>query len=115
LNSTDIKTYTIARDIATQSDVATLVFGAAKADNGRFANYAVGEINWCKIWYKDLGESTCRNLVCWTHEKIKLETSGFHRYQLYDDLNKESMLSLLATHLLSVKGQYNANSNKARD
>jgi hypothetical protein len=111
LNSTNIKTYTIARDIATQSDVATLVFGAAKADNGRFGNYAVGEINWCKIWYKDLGENICRNLASWTHEKITLETSGFHRYQLHDDPSKESMMSLLATHLLSVKGRYNDKSN----
>ena len=115
LNSTDIKTYVIARDSITQSNAATLILGAAKLDSGRISNYGIGEVNWCKIWYKDLGEVTCNNLVCWTHEKITLETSGFYRYQLYDDTSKESMMSLLATHLLSVKGQYNENSNSNTD
>ena len=111
LNSTNIQTYTIERDSVTQSDTATLIFGAAKLDSGRISNYGVGEINWCKIWYKDLGEDVCRELVGWTHEKIALEVSGFYRYQLYDDTTKESMMSLLASHLLSVKRQYNTNSN----
>ena len=111
LSTNSIKTYIIAKDSMTQSDTATLIFGAAKADNGRIANYAKGEVNWCKIWYKDLGEDTCRKLVGWTHEKITVEVSGFNRYQLYDDTTKESMISLLATHLLSVKEQYNRSSN----
>ena len=110
LISTGIKTYKIERDVMTQSDAATLIFGAAKTDAGRIANYAKGEINWCKIWYKDLGEDICRNLVGWIHEEITLEVSGFNRYQLHDDTTKESMMSLLATHLLSVKGRYNPNS-----
>lgn len=110
-SANDIETYTIAKDSATISDTATLIFGAAKTDAGRIANYAKGEINWCKIWYKDLGEDICRNLVNWTHEKIIFETSGFQRYQLHDDSTKESMMSLLATHLLSVKGKYNSSSN----
>lgn len=108
LSSTDIQAYTIARDIKTTSKNATLVFGAAKSDSGRFDNYAIGEINWCKIWYNDLGEDTCKQLVSWTHEKITLEVDGFHRYQLFDNTEKESMMSLLATHLLSVKGRHHS-------
>lgn len=111
LKSYDIRTYTISRDTVTKSDTATLVFGAAKADNGRFDNYAIGDIYWCKIWYEDLGDDICKDLVSWTHEKITLEVSGFHRYQLHDDTSKESMISLLATHLLSVKGRYNLTSS----
>lgn len=107
IGSSNISAYTIEKSTVTQSDNATLVFGASKQDSGRFVNYAIGEINWCKIWYKDLGEETCEKLVSWTHEEIKLETSGFYRYQLHDDYTKESMMSLLATHLLSVTKQYN--------
>ena len=110
MSSTDIQAYTIERGASTQSDAATLIFGAAKMDNGRITNNGIGEINWCKIWYKDLGDDTCKKLVGWTHEKITLETSGFYRYQLYDDYTKESMMSLLATHLLSAKKQWNASS-----
>ena len=107
LEETSVKTYTFQKDVATQSDNATLVLGALKQDSGRFVNYAIGEINWCKIWYKDLGDSVCKDLVGWVHEDITLETSGFYRYQLYDDYTKESMMSLLGTHLLSVVAKYN--------
>ena len=113
LSSTDIQTHTITKDTATQSDSATLIFGAAKQDSGRIVNYGIGEINWCKIWYKDLGEDVCKQLVGWTHEKLTLETSGFYRYQLYDDYTKESMMSLLATHLLSVTKQWSNSSSNA--
>jgi hypothetical protein len=91
----------------TQSETATLVFGAAKQDSGRFVNYGVGNIYWCKIWYRDLGEDNCRRLASWTHEKIDLEVSGFYRYALYDDYTKESMMSLLASNLLDRPKSWN--------
>ena len=109
-DATTIKT----EDFLTKETVphnATLVFGAAKQDSGRFVNYGIGEINWCKIWYKDLGEDTCKQLAGWTHEKITLETSGFYRYQLHDDYTKESMMSLLATHLLSITRAWKSSGN----
>lgn len=113
MSSTDIQVYTMEKGTATQSATATLILGAAKQDSGRITNYGIGEINWCKIWYKDLGENACRKLVGWTHEEITLETSGFYRYQLYDNTSKESMISLLATHLLSVKKQWSSSSSNA--
>ena len=112
-NIDDIEPYTIEKGSATQSESATLIFGAAKQDSGRIVNYAIGEINWCKIWYKDLGDNVCKQLVGWTHEKITLETSGFYRYQLHDNTSKESMMSLLATHLLSAKKQWNSSNSNA--
>ena len=108
LSATNHQAYVIEKTSATQSDNATLVFGASKLDSGRFTNYGIGEINWCKIWYRDLGEDICEQLVGWTHEDISLEVSGFYRYALYDDYTKESMMSLLATHLLDGTRQWNA-------
>lgn len=99
--------HVITKTGTTQSDTATLVFGAMKQDSGRFVNNAIGEVNWCKIWYKDLGESDCMELVGWPHEKVNLEVSGFYRYQLFDDYSKDSMMSLLAKNLLSIKKPYN--------
>ena len=78
----------------------TLVFGMQKTDGNVFRNGCIGNINWCKIWYKDLGEDICKKLVEWTHEKINLSVSGFGRYASYDDPTKEAMLSLVADNLL---------------
>ncbi len=108
--NSDFKSYTMQRNAITQSDNATLIFGAAKMDSGRIANYCIGDVNWCKIWYCDLGEKACEELVGWTHEKITLGVSGFYRYPLYDDRSKETMLSLVASHLLDVKVKYNESS-----
>ena len=107
LDSTEFTLHTINKASITQSDAATLIFGAAKMDSGRIANYCMGDIYWCKIWYQDLGEKTCEQLVGWTHEEITLDVSGFYRYPLYDDRSKETMLSLVASHLLDRKMRYN--------
>ena len=107
LSSTSFAARTISKASVTQSDSATLVFGAAKQDSGRFVNYGIGDIYWCKIWYKDLGKDVCGKLAGWTHEKISLEVSGFYRYALHDDYTKESMMSLLATRLLDRTKQWN--------
>ncbi len=107
LNSTDFALHTINKASITQSDNATLIFGAAKMDSGRITNYCMGDINWCKIWYQDLGEKVCEELVGWTHDEITLGVSGFYRYPLYDDRSKETMVSLVASHLLDRKMMYN--------
>lgn len=106
ISSNSIATYTIEKSTITKSSIATLVFGASKNDAGRFSGYCIGDINWCKIWYMDLGAETCMKLAGWTHEKITLEVSGFYRYALYDDFTKESTVSLLAKHLLSCNKKY---------
>ena len=113
LDSTEFTLHTINKASITQSDAATLVFGAAKMDSGRIANYCMGDIYWCKIWYQDLGEKTCEQLVGWTHEEITLGVSGFYRYPLYDDRSKETMLSLVASHLLDRKMRYNTTNTNA--
>lgn len=113
LDSTNFSKYTIERSATTQSDSATLVFGAAKMDSGRIANYCMGDIHWCKIWYQDLGEKACEQLAGWTHEKITLGVSGFYRYPQYDDRNKETMVSLVASHLLDREMKYNDTNTNA--
>jgi hypothetical protein len=73
----------------------------------------MGDIHWCKIWYQDLGEKACEQLVGWTHEKITLGVSGFYRYPLYDDRSKETMISLVASHLLDREMKYNDTNTNA--
>lgn len=86
--------------ITETGESTTLVFGAAKADDGMFENYAVGEIHWCKIWYTDLGDTACRELASWTHERVTMEMCGFKRFYLSDNETKRSSMTFLAAHLL---------------
>lgn len=79
---------------------STLVFGCAKADDGYYENHAIGDINWAKVWYADLGDDVCKDLAMWTHESITLEACGFRKYYLSDNTSKRCSFSLLASHLL---------------
>lgn len=89
----------------------TLVFGAQKTDAGTFRNPGVGTVHWAKIWWKDLGDDVCKELVGWTHEKIVLEIDGFDRYSIDNSVNLTTM-SLLGKQLLDRQMSLNdANSN----
>ena len=95
----------------------TLIFGASSPEEGYYENYAVGNINWAKIWYKDLGDQVCKDLAMWTHESITLEACGFRRFYLMDDLNnvtsQRCSFSLLATHLLGRTKKWNTSNTNA--
>ena len=113
LSSTSISRNTIVKSSSTHSDSATLIFGASKMDSGRITNYCIGDVHWCKIWYKDLGEKACEQLAGWTHEEITLGVSGFYRYPLYDDSSKETTISLISSHLLDRTMKYNSTNTNA--
>ena len=85
----------------------TLVFGCAKADDGLYENHAIGNINWAKVWFADLGDNVCKDLVMWTHESITLEACGFRKYYLTENVSKRCSFSLLATHLLDRVKKWN--------
>lgn len=86
---------------------STLVFGCAKADDGAYENYAIGEVHWAKIWYADLGEQACEKLVGWTHEKVTMEVCGTKKYYLTENPSKRCSFTLLATHLLERARNWN--------
>ena len=91
----------------------TLVFGCAKADDGYYENNAIGNINWAKVWYADLGDDVCKDLAMWTHESIALEVCGFRKYYLSDNTSKRCSFSLLASHLLGRTKRWNASNSNA--
>ena len=96
--------------IRTKSTIGTgtLVFGSARADDGIYENHAIGNINWAKVWFADLGEDTCKDLAMWTHESLTLEACGFRKYYLSDNTSKRCSFSLLASHLLGRTKRWNA-------
>ena len=97
----------------TTTGTGTLVFGCARADDGIYENYAIGNINWAKVWFTDLGEDACKSLALWTHESITLEACGFRKYYLTENTSKRCSFSLLASHLLGRTKKWNStNSNE---
>lgn len=105
----------VAREILTTTKStmidSTLVLGCAKEDDGEYTSHSIVDMHWCKVWYKDLGDSVCRKLANWTHEKIGLEVCGKKRFYLTEDPSKRSMFSLLATHLLERARRWNSTSS----
>lgn len=91
----------------------TLVFGSARADDGIYENHAIGNINWAKVWFADLGDDVCKDLAMWTHESITLEACGFRKYYLSDNISKRCSFSLLASHLLGRTKRWNASNTNA--
>ena len=86
----------------------TLVFGCAKADDGYYESHAIGNINWAKVWYADLGDNVCKDLAMWTHESIALEACGFRKYYLSNNTSKRCSFTLLASHLLGRTKAWNS-------
>lgn len=84
----------------TTSATSSLVLGCSQPEEGYYENYALGTINWCKLWWADLGDTACQELASWTHEKVTLEVCGFKRHYLSDNPSKRCSFSVLATHLL---------------
>lgn len=105
LSGSEVNVNELTRTKSTITD-STLVFGCLKADDGAYENYAIGDVNWCKVWYKDLGDAACKKLACWTHEKINLEVCSFKKYYLSDNPSKRCSFTMLATHLLSKSCQF---------
>ena len=90
----------LTKNRATSTD-ATLVFGCSKADDGAYEDYATGTVYWSKLWYADLGDKACKELVTWTHESMEFEMCGFKRYYLSDNASKRTSMTFLAKSLLA--------------
>jgi hypothetical protein len=101
--------------IRTKSTIGngTLVFGCARADDGIYENHAIGNVNWAKVWFADLGDDVCKNLAMWTHESIALEACGFRKYYLSDNTSKRCSFSLLASHLLGRTKRWSTSNSNA--
>lgn len=99
LDGDEVRTTTITKTKSTTAD-STFVLGCSQPEEGYYEDYCAGNIYWCKLWWADLGEEACKQLVSWTHEDINLEVCGFKRFYLSENPSKRCSMSLLATHLL---------------
>jgi len=101
--SGDKSTYIELTKNRSTSTTAPIVFGCSRADDGAYENYATGTIFWSKVWYADIGDDACKQLVSWTHESLEFEMCGFKRYYLSDNSSKRSSMTFLSKNLLNQK------------
>ena len=65
-----------ANDLTNNS--APLILGGVATKNGDIyevsdSNRAAGVINWCKIWYDDLGDNVAKELASWTRDDCRMQ------------------------------------------
>ena len=97
----------LTKAIDTQSDV-TLILGANKTDAGVINNYAKGVIHSCRIWYGDLGDTDCLNIVRWSRKTYLFEVGGFGNYTLTTDAAQPTNVDFICASLLERELPMNA-------
>ena len=107
-----ISKYELTRTRSTSTD-STLVLGAVKfIGDGGYDYYGTGWINWCKIWYQDLGDTAAQELVSWTHEVWRAEYYGSNLYRLTGGVSTRANASfLLNQELLLAHNMNSSNTN----
>lgn len=95
-----ITQYELVRTRRTSSE-ATLVLGAIKfLGDGGYDYYGTGWINWCKVWFDDLGEANAKELAAWTHEVWRAEYCDAARYRLAGNTSQRTNASFIMNNAL---------------
>lgn len=111
LPATQLEYNELAATRAVTTVPTSLVFGGSE-DFGEYEDPTDGTIYWAKLWYADLGDTACRRLAAWTHEKIELELAGFRYYYLSDNTGR-SNITWLASKVLENLMQINTTNTNA--
>ncbi len=94
--------YELVRTRKTSTD-SVLSFGAVKfLGDGGHDYYGKGWINYCKIWYQDLGETVTSSLVAWTHEIWRAEYCDTARYRLAGNTSQRCNASFILNNELQL-------------
>ena len=108
-----VSIYELVRARETNSE-ATLVLGAIKfLGDGGYDDYGTGWINWCKIWYDDLGETNALQLASWTHEVWRAEYADTGRYRLAGNTSQRSTASFILNNALDFGHYMNSTNTNA--
>ena len=102
----DITSYEVVRSRNT-SKSTKITLGAVKFADGQYDYYGKGWINWCKIWYDDLGETNARELAIWNHETWRAEYCDTGRYRLAGKTVQKSNASFILNNALDYGHRMN--------
>jgi hypothetical protein len=84
---------------------SSLYFGAIETNASEPA-YGYGEINYCKIWYGDLGENECKKIASWTYEIRNFTLGSYRGYRGYNQetqgVGDSISFTFVDTNLLDV-------------
>lgn len=106
---TEVAVTELYKATGTTTEMA-LTFGArGYLDNSTYNNRANGVIYWSKIWWDDLGDTNCRLLASWPHEKKTFNFIGVNLYDVNVSTGEKTKLSFIANDLLAERG-YQMNS-----
>jgi hypothetical protein len=88
----------------------SLVFGCSKLEDGSYEQFGKGTIYWSKVWYADLGDAMCKQLVAWPHEEFGLDVcfeykedgapNMLKRYYLSDNTGARSSITFVSSGVL---------------
>lgn len=112
VDSTTIGFQELTKSIDTASD-CYMVLGATKTDGGSYGNYAKGTLYSCRVWYGDLGDTNCRELVSWPRETYKFEVGGFGLYNTAESTITTTCIDFICASLLERTKQMNTTSSNA--
>lgn len=98
--------YSILNRSRSTTTKANLIFGGVKflADGG-YDYYGTGIIYWAKIWYDDLGDSNCRELASWPHEKYRAEFAFSKQLRLTGGVSKKAECTFVFTNQLTYRSK----------
>lgn len=104
--------FELERNTDSYTDMPLVFGGDIKFENGEYqaiGNFGAGVINWCKIWYDDLGDINAREIASWAREKVRFEyyDNTQSTYTYFD--NKGQRVN--ATFICNSALQYSHNMN----
>ena len=89
-----------------------ITLGAVRFGDGGCDDYGYGQVNWCKVWYDDLGDTNARALAAWCHETLRMEYCGTGRYRLAGQgVSARASMSFVANNLLEDRGYWMNSTN----
>ena len=106
-----VSTVEFAMPASTAAD-CTLVLGCGKFGSD-YSNNSFANVDWCKIWYGDIGEESCKKIACWPHEKVNMEVCGLKKYFLSDGSGNRCNITMIASNLMNRTMRYNKVSTTA--
>ena len=107
----DVTVQIVTRNRATTTNMP-ITLGAVRFGDGGCDDYGIGQVNWCKVWYDDLGDTNAKALATWCHETLRMEYCGTGRYRLAGQgVSAKASMSFVANNLLEDRGYWMNSTN----